>query len=381
MSEFAASMMGNSLPTSSNSVSTTTQGQANLAQNPDGTGFPQIFASINPEQTTLDSDVMALPLNPFAPLPLVNSADMPMAASMVTAGLADFTGNNLPQNLPAISVSGYVAQSDASGATAISFAGDEQQVFATTPQQATGLTTAVNQSQQQLRDGLQQHLQPAKIEIQDPGLSIQSKADTVKDMELIAELVKQSDLSNDSLINKPISTASFSQILSGPMSQSEFASTSVTTTRALEPMTANLQQSHWNTQIGERINMMISKGMQQAEIRLNPPELGLLEVKVKIQGDQANVNFSTPHAQVREALDAALPRLREMLEENGLTLGDVNVSHQSLAQGQSQSHDSGDEQPTNSGNGNPHSVEQTESDNSEINHINNADIGLLDVFA
>jgi len=381
MSEFAASMMGNSLPASSTSVSTTTQGQANLAQSPDGTGFPQIFASINPEQTALDGDVMALSLNPFAPLPLVNSADAPTATSMVTAGLADFTGNNLPQALPAISVSGFVAQSNASGATAISFAGDEQQVFTTTPQQATGLSSAVNQSQQQLRDGLQQHLQSAKIDFQDPGLSIQSKADTVKDMELIAELAKQSDLSNDNLIQKPGSTTSFTQILSGPLSQSEFTSTSATMTRSLEPMTANLQQPHWNTQIGDRINMMISKGMQQAEIRLNPPELGLLEVKVKIQGDQANVSFSSPHAQVREALDAALPRLREMLEENGLTLGDVNVSHQSLAQGQSQSHDSGDEQQTASGNGGQSGADQTESDNPGNNPIKKVEIGLLDVFA
>jgi flagellar hook-length control protein FliK len=381
MSELAASIMGNSLPAEGNSVALKQSTQGNSAQGPGGAAFPQLFASINPEQATVENDLMVISMNPFAPLPIVSSTDLPMQPTMQIAGFSEFIGNNLPQNLPAISVSGFVAEGDQTGATAISFVGDDQQVFATTPQQAKGLTTAVQQSQLQLRDGLQQQLSTPQTDFQDLSLGIQNKAETAKQMELIAEMAKQTESVSDSLIHKPTSTTGFSQLLSGPLAQQDIANTSLNTARGLDPMTATLQQPHWNTQVGERINMMISKGMQQAEIRLNPPELGLLEVKVQIQGDQATVHFSSPHAQVRDALDAALPRLRDMLEENGLTLGDVNVSQQSLAQGQSHSGNTGDEQTASAGRGLDHDTGQTEVEAPDKNITKSASIGLLDVFA
>jgi len=96
-----------------------------------------------------------------------------------------------------------------------------------------------------------------------------------------------------------------------------------------------VQHPQWAQQVGDRVQWLVGQNMQQAEIRLNPPELGALEVRIQLHGDQANVNFSSPHAVVRDALDAAMPRLREMLQAHGLTLGDVNVSGQALAQHQS----------------------------------------------
>ena len=49
-------------------------------------------------------------------------------------------------------------------------------------------------------------------------------------------------------------------------------------------------------------------------------------------GDQASVHFTSPHGAVRDAIDTAMPRLREMLEHSGLNLADVNVSSQSPGQ-------------------------------------------------
>lgn len=83
--------------------------------------------------------------------------------------------------------------------------------------------------------------------------------------------------------------------------------------------------------------MMVGQNVQSAEIRLDPPELGALDIKIKVTNDVASVNITSPHTQVREALETAVPRLREMFEESGLSLGDVNVRQESFAQQQNSS--------------------------------------------
>ena len=84
--------------------------------------------------------------------------------------------------------------------------------------------------------------------------------------------------------------------------------------------------------LSERIMMMRAKNMQIAEIKLNPQELGALEVRVKVVNDVANVQFHSPNPGVREALEGQIVRLREMLDGAGLSLGDVGVSDQSLSE-------------------------------------------------
>ncbi len=88
----------------------------------------------------------------------------------------------------------------------------------------------------------------------------------------------------------------------------------------------------WSEQIAKRIGIMNSESVQSARIQLDPPELGALEVKIKIQNDQMTVAFSSGNQQVREALEAQSPRLKEMMEAQGLNLSDVNVSDQSRQQ-------------------------------------------------
>lgn len=88
----------------------------------------------------------------------------------------------------------------------------------------------------------------------------------------------------------------------------------------------------WGDMVGDRVQWMAAQNIQEAKIRLNPPELGLLEVRVHVGHDHhTSLSFSSPHSQVRDALETAVPRLREMFGESGLTLGDVNVSHHSMS--------------------------------------------------
>ncbi|GMR16844.1 MAG: hypothetical protein BMS9Abin31_1231 [Gammaproteobacteria bacterium] len=99
----------------------------------------------------------------------------------------------------------------------------------------------------------------------------------------------------------------------------------------------NLSQNAWESNLGSRLQMMLGQNVQSAEIRLDPPELGALDIKIKVTNDVASVNITSPHAQVREALETAIPRLREMFEQSGLSLGDVNVRQESFAQQQNSS--------------------------------------------
>ena len=96
----------------------------------------------------------------------------------------------------------------------------------------------------------------------------------------------------------------------------------------------NLGQNAWESNLGSRLQMMVGQNVQTAEIRLDPPELGVINVKIKVTNDVASVNINSPHTQVREALETALPRLREMFAESGVSLGDVNVGQESFAQQQ-----------------------------------------------
>ncbi|WP_455235226.1 flagellar hook-length control protein FliK [Thiogranum longum] len=93
-----------------------------------------------------------------------------------------------------------------------------------------------------------------------------------------------------------------------------------------------LQQAEWAQAFGERIRWMVSNKLQGAQIRLNPAHLGPMEVRIQMQNDQATIQFSSAHAVVRDALEAALPRLRDMLDASGVELVDVDVSGQSFAE-------------------------------------------------
>ncbi len=94
-----------------------------------------------------------------------------------------------------------------------------------------------------------------------------------------------------------------------------------------------LQQPGWDRALGNGIRWMVNQNLQVAELRVSPPNLGPLEVRLQVEGDRTHVNIVAPHATTREAVEAALPRLREMFAESGLNLGDVNVREEGREHG------------------------------------------------
>ena len=100
-----------------------------------------------------------------------------------------------------------------------------------------------------------------------------------------------------------------------------------------------LGHANWGQDVGERVQWMVSQKMQGAQVKLNPANLGPMEVRVQVQNDQASVQFTAHNVVVREALEAALPRLRDMFEASGVELVDVDVSGQSFAEQQASTED------------------------------------------
>ncbi|MCV6615786.1 MAG: flagellar hook-length control protein FliK [Cellvibrionaceae bacterium] len=90
-------------------------------------------------------------------------------------------------------------------------------------------------------------------------------------------------------------------------------------------MQSNLSQGQWSAEVAEKVAWFSARNISTAQIRLDPPELGSLQIKIQLNQEQAQVSFSSPHASVREALDQTSVRLRELFEQQGLDLLDVNV--------------------------------------------------------
>ena len=89
----------------------------------------------------------------------------------------------------------------------------------------------------------------------------------------------------------------------------------------------------WGAAIGERLMWMVKGDRQAARLKLNPPNLGPLEVRVSVNQDQTSVSFLAQHAVVRDALEAALPRLREMFDQQSMQLVRADISDPGARQG------------------------------------------------
>ncbi|PSW35330.1 hypothetical protein C9J21_02390 [Photobacterium phosphoreum] len=85
-------------------------------------------------------------------------------------------------------------------------------------------------------------------------------------------------------------------------------------------------------QVHERINMMMAKNLKYVDIRLDPPELGKIQIKLSINQDQASVQFTVNNHQTRDIVEQAMPRLREMLQQQGLQLAQSSVQQESSQQ-------------------------------------------------
>lgn len=89
-------------------------------------------------------------------------------------------------------------------------------------------------------------------------------------------------------------------------------------------------------QLAERIQMMLAKNLKSVDIRLDPPELGRMQIRMTMNSDVATVQFTVANQQSRDIVEQSMPRLREMLAQQGVQLADTSVQQQSSGQQQGQ---------------------------------------------
>lgn len=100
------------------------------------------------------------------------------------------------------------------------------------------------------------------------------------------------------------------------------------------PLAVNtpFHDQNWSTDFGQKIVWLASNDKQSAQITLNPPQMGPIEVSITVDKGNATASFVSPSSDVREAIETALPRLREMFANAGIQLGQTNVGAESFRQ-------------------------------------------------
>ena len=91
-------------------------------------------------------------------------------------------------------------------------------------------------------------------------------------------------------------------------------------------LTPTVGTTAWGQALGEKLVWMTAGAQQTASLTLNPPNLGPLQIVLNVSNDQATASFFSVQPEVRQALEAAMPRLREMMDEAGIQLGQATVS-------------------------------------------------------
>lgn len=87
-------------------------------------------------------------------------------------------------------------------------------------------------------------------------------------------------------------------------------------------------QPGWGQELGLQLAQWQQRGEHRVELHLHPAELGPLSVSLKVDDQGAQAQFFSAHGQVRQALEQALPQLREALAQQGINLGEASVSDQ-----------------------------------------------------
>ena len=141
----------------------------------------------------------------------------------------------------------------------------------------------------------------------------------------------------------------------------------------LAPIDIPVTDPRWGAAVAQRVVVATKQGLQQAQITVTPANLGPIELQIQIQDDKASVTMVSPHASVRELLEGATPRLRELFEQQGMTLQDSHVADQDSQDGQFAEKGS---------NGNPENLmENGDLAGDEISLRVRQSVGLVDRYA
>jgi flagellar hook-length control protein FliK len=148
-------------------------------------------------------------------------------------------------------------------------------------------------------------------------------------------------------VNEATKSAAFTEEMVTKLSSENVQSTAQSVTNAkqatsLHNEALSVYRKDFAGALKDKVTVMMNQKLQQIEIRLDPQELGNVNVKINMQNEQAVVNFTVQNQQAKEAFDQNLGRLKEMLAESGVDVGDANVEQQSK-QNNEDEHGGGDQ--------------------------------------
>ena len=191
------------------------------------------------------------------------------------------------------------------------------------------IIAGINEFQQQVEQG------------REPGIDLSGiVADAAKDAavstEMVASMTAKVDSQASQFLNLMSQTqASAQHAILGLVAQTDTVMQENSQLRAEASKTqqqfegfdkaVNIHKSEGQQQLNEKIRWMVNARNTMAEIRLDPPELGSMQVRVNVAGDAASVSFVVQSQQAKDALAEAMPKLRDMLSEQGIELGDAEV--------------------------------------------------------
>jgi flagellar hook-length control protein FliK len=139
--------------------------------------------------------------------------------------------------------------------------------------------------------------------------------------------IGSSELGAELALRQARETAAIQQPVAAALAQAQPAVMEAAQAAAgTDRLSARVGTEAWENQVGQKIVYMVGSEEQTASLTLNPPDLGPMQVVLSVTNDQASVTFSANQEEVRQALEDALPRLREMMSESGIALGNATVN-------------------------------------------------------
>ncbi|HDT1118909.1 TPA: flagellar hook length control protein FliK [Enterobacter roggenkampii] len=145
----------------------------------------------------------------------------------------------------------------------------------------------------------------------------------------VAATAEKQELASSSSSASPTATLA-------PIMSSHATSQTAATVATAPVLSQPLGTHEWQQSLSQHITLFTKQGQQTAELRLHPEDLGQVQISLKLDDNQAQLQMVSAHSHVRAALEAALPVLRTSLAENGIQLAQSSVSSESFA-GQQQS--------------------------------------------
>ncbi|EPZ6091927.1 flagellar hook length control protein FliK [Enterobacter roggenkampii] len=158
----------------------------------------------------------------------------------------------------------------------------------------------------------------------------------------VAATAEKQELASSSSSASPTATLA-------PIMSSHTTSQTAATVATAPVLSQPLGTHEWQQSLSQHITLFTKQGQQTAELRLHPEDLGQVQISLKLDDNQAQLQMVSAHSHVRAALEAALPVLRTSLAENGIQLAQSSVSSESFA-GQQQSSSQQQHQASRSGN-------------------------------